>query len=247
MPVDEYIAFVDESGDSVLDPVDPQFPVMILAICLFNHREYEELVIPSMRNLKLTYFGRGDVLFHEREIRQRRGMFTSLGSETRRTEFLEDLTRALTDLPFIVVAAAADKRLLKGLPTPAVDLYQQCLRAGLSSVYQCLDEMGALRLPLNVIVESRGRKEDKRLKELFDEFQRPAPTNPESAPAFELSFAGKTAGLVGLEIADLVAYPVARHILARPQAHDPFGLIRRKMYRGPDGEIEGYGLTMIGR
>ncbi len=247
MPDEDYVAFVDESGDAVLDPIDPQFPVLVLAICLFRRRDYYEVVSPRIRALKLTHFGVSSVVFHEREIRQRRGMFTSLGSEARRTDFLEDLTQALADLPFTVIAAAADKRRLATSQAPAIDLYQSCLRAGLLNVYQCLDELGEPPLPLDVIVESRGRREDKRLKELFDAFQRPADATPESVPGFELSFANKRAGLIGLEVADLIAYPIARHILGRPQAHDPFGLIRRKMFQGPDGSIEGYGLTIIGR
>ena len=247
MSDNEYIAFVDESGDAVLDPIDPQFPVLVLAICLFHRPAYEELVVPRMRDLKLDYFGHSSVVFHEREIRQRRGVFTSLGSEARRTDFLEDLTRALANLPFTVIAAAADKRLLTTSPEPSIDLYQQCLRAGLSNVHQCLDELGEHPLPIDVIVESRGRREDKHLKELFDAFQRPANATLESVPGFELSFANKAAGLIGLEVADLIAYPIARHILGRPQARDPFGLIRHKMYRGPDGRIEDYGLTIIGR
>ena len=244
---DDYLAFVDESGDPVLDPIDPQFPVLVLAICLFGRSDYDELVIPRMRDLKLAYFGHSNVVLHERDIRQRRGSFTSLGSEAKRTRFLGDLTQALADLPFTVIAAAADKRPSAASPAPVIDLYQQCLRAGLLNVYQYLEDRVHHPLPLDVVVESRGRKEDRRLKELFDAFQRPTHATPESVPGFELSFANKTAGHIGLELADLIAYPIARHILGRPQAHDPFELIRRKMFRGPDGEIEGYGLTIIGR
>lgn len=247
MPEEDYIAFVDESGDPVLHPLDPQFPALVLAICLFRRSDYDELVLPQITDLKLAYFGRSDVVFHERDIRQRRGMFTSLGSEANRTRFLEDLTQTIDDLPFTVISAAIDKQRMARSPDPAIDLYQQCLRIGLMNAYRYLDDQVQRPLPVDVIVESRGRKEDRRLRELFDAFQRRSSATPATVPGFDLAFANKTDGHVGLELADLIAYPIARHVLGRPQAHDLFGLIRRKMFRGPDGEIDGYGLTIIGR
>ena len=242
----EQVAFIDESGDAVLDPIDPQFPVFVLAICVFQRASYEALVVPSFRELKRRYFGREDVAFHERDIRQRRGMFTSIGGEARREQLMFDLTRALVESPFTVVAAVARKNELVAQQPFGPDLYQVCPRTGLYQVFEYLRNETPHPFPIDVIAESRGRKEDRQLKQAFDEFQRPPGATPAQVPGFELSFAGKTAGRIGLEIADLVAYPIARHVLGRPQQRDPFRLIERKMYRGPDGSEDGYGLVTIG-
>ena len=246
MTEDEYIAFIDESGDAVLSPIDPQFPVLVLAICIFRRSDYETIVIPRLRELKLAHFGRSDIVLHEREIRQRRGSFTSLGSEANRVAFLEDLTQTLDDLPFTVIAVAADKPRGVAQRGTGVDLYQECIRRGLQNTYQYLSDRTEQPLPLKVIVESRGRSEDRKLKSEFDAFQYP-PSETSTETRFVLSFETKRAGEVGLEVADLIAYPVARHVMGRPQAHDPFQLIRRKMYQGPYREIDGHGLTIIDR
>ena len=243
---DEYVAFIDESGDAVLSPIDLQFPVLVLAICLVRRSDYETTVIPRIRELKLAYFGRSDIVFHEREIRQRRGAFTSLGSETNRIAFLNDLTQTLDDLPFTVIAIAAEKLSVVAQRGTTVDLYQECIRAGLLRAYDYLSDRTQRPLPLEVIVESRGRSEDRKLKSEFDAFQYP-PAGTSTGTGFVLSFATKRTGEVGLEVADLIAYPIARHVMGRPQAHDPFSLIRRKMYQGLQGEIDGYGLTIIDR
>lgn len=246
LPNTDYVAFIDESGDAVLDPIDPQFPVMVLAICIFHRAAYETDVIPRFQTLKRRYFGREDVVFHERDIRQRRGMFTSIGGEHRREQLMLDLTQALEVSPFTVVAVAARKQESRPARAPELDLYQRCLRSGLFRVFEFLAQETSDPLPIDVIAESRGRREDRHLKDVLDAFQRPASAeDPSSAPGFDLSFANKAAGHIGLEIADLIAYPIARHVLGRPQRRNPFGLIEQKMHRGPDGRVDGHGLTVI--
>ena len=245
VPASDHLAFIDESGDAVMDPIDPQFPVLVLAICIFRRDVYEAQVVPRFRRLKRRYFGRDDVVFHERDIRQRRGVFTSIGSETRREQLMLDLTHALQESPFTVVAVAARKQSLRLSRTPDLDLYQECLRAGLFQAFEFLAQETAEPFPTNVIAESRGRREDRHLKEALDAFQRPAVADPASVPGFDLSFANKAAGHIGLEIADLVAYPIARHVLGRPQQRNPFNLIERKMHRGPGGRLDGHGLIVI--
>ena len=246
MSEDEYIAFVDESGDAVLDPIDPQFPVLVLAFCLFRRSEYNTMVRRQLHELKVAHFGTDNVVFHEREIRQRRGAFTSLGSEANRLAFMSELTQTLEQLPFTVIAVAADKSSVGARSGTHVDLYQQCVRAGLERSYQCLSGVTKQPFSLKVMVESRGRSEDRKLRAEFESFQNPASTNP-TGTGVDLSFATKKEGQVGLEVADLIAYPIARHVIGRPQQNDPFQLIQRKMYHGPDGEIDDYGLTIIGR
>lgn len=246
MVEDEYIAFIDESGDAVLSPIDPQFPILVLAICIFRRSDYRTSVIPRLRELKLAYFGRSDIVLHEREIRQRRGVFTSIGSEATRIAFMNDLTQTLDELPFTVIAVAADKLGVVAQRGASVDLYQECVRRGLSNAYEYLSNRIEQPLPLQVIVESRGRSEDRKLKSEFDAFQYP-PSEPMADSGFVLSFETKRTGEVGLEVADLIAYPVARHVLGRPQTHNPFGLVQSKMFRGPQQQLAGYGLTIIDR
>jgi len=50
---------------------------------------------------------------------------------------------------------------------------------------------------------------------------------------------------IGLEIADLCAYPLARHILNPSEPYIPFKIIEDKIYCKNKGEYEGWGLKIF--
>ncbi len=50
---------------------------------------------------------------------------------------------------------------------------------------------------------------------------------------------------VGLQIADLCAYPIARHILNSEEPYVPFKIIENKFSKGSDGKIEEFGLKVF--
>ena len=87
----DYIVYVDESGDANLDKIDPNFPTFVLSFCIFKKSDYVNHVIPCMSNLKFNYFGHDMVVLHERELRKREGIFSSLGLEPVRQDSLCDL------------------------------------------------------------------------------------------------------------------------------------------------------------
>lgn len=49
----------------------------------------------------------------------------------------------------------------------------------------------------------------------------------------------------GLQIADLCAYPLARHVLNSKEPYIPFKIIKNKLYKSGKGEIKGYGLKVF--
>ena len=38
----DYVVYVDESGDHSLERIDPDYPVFVLALCVFHKRHYAE-------------------------------------------------------------------------------------------------------------------------------------------------------------------------------------------------------------
>ncbi len=40
-----YVVYVDESGDHSLASIDAEFPVFVLALCIFNKRHYAEKIM----------------------------------------------------------------------------------------------------------------------------------------------------------------------------------------------------------
>lgn len=49
----------------------------------------------------------------------------------------------------------------------------------------------------------------------------------------------------GSQIADLCAYPVARHVLNSEEPYIPFAIIKNKLYCSSAGKIDGYGLKIF--
>jgi len=43
----DYIIYVDESGDHGLQTLDSNYPVFVLAFCIFHKRYYSDTVIPA--------------------------------------------------------------------------------------------------------------------------------------------------------------------------------------------------------
>ena len=51
----EYIVYVDESGDHNLAKPDPEFPVFVLAFCIFRKDEYISQVVPALQRIKFKH------------------------------------------------------------------------------------------------------------------------------------------------------------------------------------------------
>lgn len=113
----------------------------------------------------------------------------------------------------------------------------------------------------DVMVESRGRVEDEKLK---DSFQRlyingtdhvPAERWQERITSTELKIKPKTADIAGLQLADLIAHPSRREILLDYKLiaddRDTFGskicaILRNDKYlRSRSGQISGYGKKLL--
>ena len=69
----DYVVYVDERGDHSLASIDPDYPVFVLALCIFHKRHYSEKIIPAVEKLKFNYFGHDSVVLHENEIRKQKG------------------------------------------------------------------------------------------------------------------------------------------------------------------------------
>jgi hypothetical protein len=59
---------------------------------------------------------------------------------------------------------------------------------------------------------------------------------------FEAVFSGKQANHCGLQLADLVARPIGRHVMRPDQTNRAYDILEPKFRRSPEGRIEGWGL-----
>jgi hypothetical protein len=107
---DDYIVFVDESGDHGLVSIDPNYPVFVLAFCIFEKRTYARELVPAMLDFKFKHFGHDQVVLHEHEIRKNKEPFLFLRDAAKRGPFMADLDGLVAGADFTLVASAINKR-----------------------------------------------------------------------------------------------------------------------------------------
>lgn len=102
---------------------------------------------------------------------------------------------------------------------------------------------------VEVIIESRGKKEDQTLAKRYNELLYKGSSQVSSDRFIakynqEIFFKKKCENDIGLQIADLCAYPIARHVLFPKEPYPAFNIIKPKIRSGNKG-IEGFGLKIF--
>jgi hypothetical protein len=241
----DYVVYVDESGDHSLASIDADYPVFVLALCVFHKRHYSEKIIPAVEKLKFNYFGHDSVVLHENEIRKQKGQFAFLSHRPLRTEFMDRLSSIMEASNFVLITCVVDKnRLTRGAGATS-NPYHIALGICLESLRNFLVEKQQDQLQTHVVVECRGKKED---AELELEFRRICDgDNPVNRHLpFNIVFADKKTNLTGLQLADLVARPVGLNYIRPIQANQAFDLLKKKFYCAGGRERVGSAYENVG-
>jgi hypothetical protein len=235
LPFSDYIIFVDESGDHGLVSIDDQFPVFALVFCIVLKEDYIKNIVPAMQRLKMNIWGHDQIIFHEHDIRKEKGPFRILRTDkSLREGFLEELTNIIASAPINLIVSVIDKKKLKERYVKPYNPYEIallfCMERALS--YLCGQNETGKRIP--VLFESRGRKEDRNL-EL--EFRRICDNRSNwgykranfQQIYFEHIFVDKKSNSTGLQLADLVARPLALRYLRPGQKNRAIAVIEDKI------------------
>ncbi|MFP4295090.1 MAG: DUF3800 domain-containing protein [Halothiobacillaceae bacterium] len=239
----DYIVYVDESGDHGLRHINPEYPVFVLAFCLINKTAYLTHVVPKIQELKFRYFGHDMVVLHEAEIRKSKGPFRILLNAEVRHAFISDLSRIITEAPFTLVASCIDKRRFRDRHGDGLNPYHVAMQFGLERIFMELQTGGQRGRLTHVVFEQRGLEEDQAL-EL--EFRRilDRSTLEGLGGSLDIVLANKRVNSAGLQLADMVARPIGRHLLAPAQPNRAYELLQSKFRRDRSGRVDGWGLKV---
>lgn len=236
-----YIVYVDESGDHGLASIDPNYPVFVLAFCIFDKQEYATKISPLLQQLKFKYFGHDMVIFHEYDIRKAHKEFSILLNAKIRAAFMEDLSQVVENAPFTLIATVIKKEALNDKYSKPENPYHMAMGFGLERVYRYLESHGEHEKNTHIIFEKRGRREDDELELEFRRVCDGANYFNKALP-FNIVFADKKANSSGLQFADLLARPIGRAVLNPKQENRAYDIIKQKFYSSNTGKIEGWGL-----
>ncbi|MEI6848173.1 MAG: DUF3800 domain-containing protein [Chlorobiaceae bacterium] len=231
----DYIVFVDESGDHGLKKLDESFPVFALVFCIISKHAYLNVLVPSIQRLKLDVWGHDQVILHEHDIRKENGVFAALRTDKAlREDFFSRLSQIISDAPITIINSIIDKPKLLNRYTSPFNPYELALRFCMEKALEHLTKIGEAGKYLHVLLEARGRNEDAQL-EL--EFRRICDNQCDwnyykkvnfQKMKFEPLFVPKASNCTGLQIADLVARPLALKYLRPDQDNRTYDILRNK-------------------
>ncbi len=231
-----YFLFFDETGDHGLTYVDPNFPLFLLCGCLF-----EESALSSfgerMNAIRQDYWKTDDVIFHSREIRKCEGPFQSLFDLSLKEKFYRDLNQAIKEATFSIIAAGIRKdAFIKQFGKLGHDPYEVCFSFIVERLVLYLNEHDQ-EATCTLVFERRGRKEDHQIIAHFNKI-RDAGTGSLDPKVVQETIAGcelsaKWENQIGLQCADLCAYPLARSMILKGEPSKAADIVKRKTL--PDG------------
>ena len=242
LPFSDYIVFVDESGDHGLGAsLDPDYPVFVLAFCVFRKDDYLTQVCPAVQKLKFKHWGHDAVVLHEHDIRKPAGHYAFLQARERREVFMSDLNILMQQTQFTLIAAVIRKvEFARQYATPA-NPYTTALEFGLERLYRQLEGLGQAAQLTHVVVEQRGKREDAELELEFRRVCDGANFCRKPLP-FAIVLAPKQSNAPGMQIADLVARPIGIKTLRPDKPNRAYEILEAKFRRSPQGDIRGWGL-----
>ncbi|NUM56756.1 MAG: DUF3800 domain-containing protein [Candidatus Hydrogenedentes bacterium] len=229
-----FIAFLDECGDHSLTKINAELPVFALCTVIVERAVYAKQIVPALASLKLRYFPHEGVNLHSRDIRKSEGPFTILQNANVRERFLGELSDMVATLPFTLFVTAIHKiRFRECYGDRAKNPYDVALEYSFERVLHFMESNNESHLP--VIAEARGRNEDNELRASFHELMTKG-TFYQSATRFRqlvcpLVFRRKNDNIAGIQLADLCAYPVARHVVKPLEKSRTYDVVQKHFYR----------------
>jgi hypothetical protein len=264
----DYRLYVDEAGDHTTC-VDEQAPVGsrflgLVGVAVRRGDVYEAFcsALDGFKRQHLPYDPDDPPILHREDILNRRHAFRVLQDEARRSAFDNDLLGLIEDADFVVISVVVDKlthgtKAYRKLQHP----YHYCLLALLERYCGLLGHLG---LRGDLLVEARGRREDKALEETFEEFFKhgggatsllTADLAQSTLTSRKPKVKSKLQNIPGLQLADLLAHPLTRDVLVSydriPDRGGPIAdrnaaavsaKYNRHLYQG---RIQGYGRVIL--
>jgi hypothetical protein len=236
---------------------DPNHRYLSLTGVLMELDYVAKVVTPTFEDLKARYFEAHPdepVVLHRKELLSGKPPFQALKDQALRDAFNKELLSLLRELSYLVLTVVIDKLEQKQRYTVwRFDPYHYALTVLAERYVQWLERKSACG---DLMAESRGGKEDRRLKASFSRLC--AEGTEYVAPdvfarwltSKELKVRPKAANVTGLQLADLIAHPSFQSVRREKDPAvvlAPFGgeivtiLEESKYLRSPNGRIEGWG------
>lgn len=257
----KYRIYIDEVGNNDIgSSVNQNHRFLCLTGVVMDLDYVKTTLVPDIENLKNTYFDShpdDPVILHRKELLNKKYPFKQLLDPVIEKKFNDDFLSLLEKWKFKTITVLIDKLEHQNrYSTWRYDPYHYCMAIIFERYHLRLKEVG---LTGDMMFESRGGKEDMRLKQSYRKIFLEG-TNwveaediDETITSKELKIKPKSANVAGLQLADLLAYPLYRYALRfyniKDDKRETFNekileVIKPKIFKSVN-RMEGYGLKLL--
>jgi Protein of unknown function (DUF3800) len=251
--------FIDEVGNHDLKSSDDPNHRYLSLTGVIMRLDYElEGFTTALNAVKQDIFGTTNIILHRRDILTAKPPFEALNNEATRAHFDELVLKLMGTASYRAFTVVIDKH--EHQHKYAVwrfHPYHYCLTVTLERYVQFLSKF---HQPGDVMVESRGKKENMQLEKAYKHIYQngsdhvPSTLFQQHLTSRELKIRQKAANIAGLQLADLIANPSCRDLICEKtgaQMMAEFGkevveVLKKKRYlRSPTGKIPGWGTKWL--
>ncbi|MGB9887121.1 MAG: DUF3800 domain-containing protein [Moorellales bacterium] len=233
--------------------------------CIVETEAYRRSFRPALEELKQRHFPHDPdepVILHRSDIVGKRGPFWRLRDLEAEKAFNTDLLNFLSEQRYVLIVVVLDKKShIERYGDAAYHPYHYCLTVMLERYCGFLNFCNGEG---DVVAESRGGVEDRELKEAYryvythgTQFREPR-FFQRALTSKEIKLKKKELNIAGLQIADVLAYPLKQQVLMERGKISPKELkgefteqlvatVKGKFNRNRyTGRVEGYGKVFLG-
>lgn len=234
----KYILYIDECGDPNLATYDRSFPLFTLCgilVPLKNVNGFKN----DIDELKQEFWGDNSVILHSRDIRKCEKQFQILFNDEIKQRFYNRVNEILGRYNiYVIVCCSVLKEVCVAKHGVETDVYGTALKYVLQRSIFCVDDNNPDGGVIDIIVERRGKVEDKALQKYYNGL-RVTGMHYVSSERFtqhmgKFEFSPKSDNVFGLQVADLIAYPISRYVLNRAKYNPAYEVIKPNIYVSND-------------
>lgn len=251
-----YRIYIDEVGNPDLGSSDdPNHRFLSLTGIIANLGEVARSIHPDMERLKSTFFHSHPdepVILHRKDMFNGCGAFATLKDPIQRSRFDTELIDLVARWDYSVITVCIDKRRHRETySTWRYDPYHYCLEVIVERYFLFLQTINSLG---DIMIESRGGKEDCRLKDSFHRLYCGGThyiSSDDISARFtsnKLKAKAKSCNIAGLQLADLLAHTSRSEILEEVSLLHPNwttfasrikSILKEKYVHSRDGRVVG--------
>lgn len=234
---ERYYLFLDECGDQNLANFDPSFPIFTLCGIVLSEEQLQ-ILSTQVNDLKRDFWGERKIILHSRDIRKCQNGFEIFFDLDTKQAFYTRINKILGQDIYTIICCAILKEPYIRQYGKLNDVYGQSLSFIMERTVFYLDGVKKSNVELTTIIEKRGKKEDAALLAYYNSLIDRGTywVTAERIKSYFKSFQmkAKQDNIIGLQVADLIAYPITRHILDENAVNLSFDIIKRNIYTKGD-------------